>query len=150
MSFPKENSFTAHRMREEKLNYSVCLIIQNLPPTPSTGAKFWKTVICMITATYSFGNYPGGKDSYIKGMINIRGPINLLSMNIYMIYFCTCHKRASRVNMVPTAEKDVPPLLLPASITFTSVSTSEPHSVPPSPPSPHLSLSETEAPYPAP
>lgn len=54
-------------MREEKLNYRLCLIIQNLPPTQSKSAKFWETVICKITATYSFCNYAGGKDFYIKG-----------------------------------------------------------------------------------
>lgn len=62
MSFPKENSFTAHRMCEGKLNYSLLLIIQTLPPTQSKRAKFWKIVIRKITATYSFCNYSGGKD----------------------------------------------------------------------------------------
>lgn len=61
MPFPKENSFGAQRMREEKLNYNMCLIIQNLPPTQSNSAKFWKIVICKITATYSFCNYCAGK-----------------------------------------------------------------------------------------
>lgn len=49
-------------MREEKRNYDLCLIIQNLPPMQSKSAKFWKIVICKITATYSFCNYTGGKD----------------------------------------------------------------------------------------
>lgn len=75
----KQNPFTAHRMREEKLNYNLCLIIQNLPFTQSKRAKFWKIVICSITVTYRFCNYSGGKDLLDEG--HQWRPINLLRKN---------------------------------------------------------------------